>query len=162
MHCSTPGSVFNALLMEVVGDDDADIWALWGSLNRASIYVLNRISASGFLGRPYYQSKGPAFGRNALSFQSCAVLHSSQERSFFFLFIHYSHAAYQIMARICTVRFLSAVRVVVARCKRPFALRPGLSQEDVRRTKETTKERRASVKDKGKDERRTAVHHSPP
>jgi len=26
------------------------------------------------------------------------------------LFIHYSHATYQIMARLCTVRFLSAVR----------------------------------------------------
>jgi len=51
-------------------------------------------------------------------------------------------------------RFLSAVRAVAARCKLPFALRPGLSQEDVIRTKETTKERRASVKDKGKDERK--------
>jgi len=36
---------------------------------------------------------------------------------FFFLFIHYSHATYQIMA-------LSAVRAVAARCKLPSALRP--------------------------------------
>jgi len=35
----------------------------------------------------------------------------------------------------------SAVRAVAARCKFPFALRPGLSQEDVVRTKEVTKER---------------------
>jgi len=71
---------------------------------------------------------------------------------YFFLFIHYSHATYQIMARLCTVRFLSAVRAVAARCKLPSALRPGLSQEDVVRTKEITKERRTSVKDKGKNE----------
>jgi len=45
------------------------------------------------------------------------------------------------MARLCTVRFLSAVRAVAARCKRPFALRPGLSQEDMIRTKEITNER---------------------
>jgi len=31
----------------------------------------------------------------------------------------------EIMARIYTVRFLSAVRAVAARCKHPFALRPG-------------------------------------
>jgi len=36
---------------------------------------------------------------------------------FFFIIIHYSHATYQIMARLCTVRFLSAVRAVAARCK---------------------------------------------
>jgi len=60
---------------------------------------------------------------------------------FFFLFIHYSHATYQITARLCTVRFLSAVRAVAARCKLPSALRPGLSQEDVVRT-EITKERK--------------------
>ena len=70
----------------------------------------------------------------------------------FFLFIHYSRATYEIMARLFTVCFLSAVRAVAARCKHPFALRPGLSQEDVVRTKEITKERRASVKDKGKNE----------
>ena len=49
------------------------------------------------------------------------------ERILFFLFIHYSHATYQIMARLCTVRFLSAVRAVAAHCKLPFALRLGLS-----------------------------------
>ena len=42
------------------------------------------------------------------------------------------------MARLYTVRFLSAVRAVAAHCKRPFALRPGLSQENVMRTKEIT------------------------
>jgi len=34
---------------------------------------------------------------------------------------------------------LSAVRAVAARCKLPFALRPGLSEEDEVRTKENTK-----------------------
>jgi len=43
------------------------------------------------------------------------------------------------MARIYAVRFLSAVRAVAARCKLPFALRPGLSQEDVIRTKKLQK-----------------------
>jgi len=64
---------------------------------------------------------------------------------FFFLFIHYSHATYQIMARLytTTVRFLSAARAVAARCKHPFAPRAGLSQEDVMRTKEITKERKS-------------------
>jgi len=42
------------------------------------------------------------------------------------------------MARLCTVRFLSAVRAVAAHCKHPFALRPGLSRETVTRTKEIT------------------------
>jgi len=37
----------------------------------------------------------------------------------------------EIMARFCTVRFLSAVRAVAARCKRPFALLPCLSQDGV-------------------------------
>ena len=35
----------------------------------------------------------------------------------------------EIMARICIVLFLSAVRAVAARCKHPFALRPGLSKK---------------------------------
>jgi len=78
---------------------------------------------------------------------------------FFFWFNHYSHATYQIMARLYTVRFLSAVRAVASRCKLPLALRPGLSQEDVKGTKGITKERRASVKDKGKKNKRKA---SPP
>ena len=51
------------------------------------------------------------------------------EEEFFFLFIHYSHATCQIMARLRTVRFSSAVRAVAAHCKLPFALRPGLSYE---------------------------------
>jgi len=46
----------------------------------------------------------------------------------------------EIMARLCTVLFLSAVCTVAARCKRPFALRPALFQE--MRTKETIKGRR--------------------
>ena len=66
---------------------------------------------------------------------------NSAVQELFFLFIHYSHATYQIVARLCTVRFLSAVRTVAARCKLPFALRPGLSKEDIRQTKETTKEK---------------------
>jgi len=37
--------------------------------------------------------------------------------------------------------FPSAVRAQVARCKLPFALRPGLSQEDMIRNREITKER---------------------
>ena len=41
----------------------------------------------------------------------------------------------EIMARLCTVRFLSAVRAVAARCKHPFALRPGLSPESVKSQK---------------------------
>jgi len=41
---------------------------------------------------------------------------------------------------LCTVLFLSAVRAVAARCEYPFALRPGLSQENVNHTKEMTKE----------------------
>jgi len=46
------------------------------------------------------------------------------------------------MARVCTVRFLSAVRAMAARCKLPFALRPDLSHEDLMRTKGITKERK--------------------
>jgi len=61
-----------------------------------------------------------------------------------------------IMARLCTVRFLSAFRAVVALCKLPFALRRSQSQ-DVERTKETTKEKkRASVKNK-RDKQRESV-----
>jgi len=57
------------------------------------------------------------------------------------------------MARLCTVRFLSAVRAVAARCKLPFALRPGLSQEDMMRTKKITRER----KNKKKGQRHPAL-----
>jgi len=46
-------------------------------------------------------------------------LHATMMNAFF-LFIHYSRATYQTMARLFTVRFLSAVRAVAARCKRPF------------------------------------------
>jgi len=51
------------------------------------------------------------------------------------------------MARLCAVYFLSAVRAVAARCKLPFALRPGLPHENAMRTKKITKEMT-----KGKDE----------
>jgi len=44
------------------------------------------------------------------------------------------------MAAYILPDFLSAVRAVAARCKLPFALRPGLSQEDKVRTKEITNE----------------------
>ena len=69
----------------------------------------------------------------------------------FFLFIHYSHATYQIMARLCTVRSLSAIRAVAARCKLPFALRPGPPLEDVMRTKGIKRERgkEKNVRNKG-------------
>ena len=50
---------------------------------------------------------------------------------FFYLFITRVRPM-EIMARLCTVRFLSAVRAVVARCKHPFALRPGLSPESMK------------------------------
>ena len=52
---------------------------------------------------------------------------------FFYLFITRVRPM-EIMARLSTVRFLSAVRAVAARCKHPFALRPGLSPESVTRT----------------------------
>jgi len=42
-----------------------------------------------------------------------------------------------------------AVRAVAAHCKRPFALRPGLSQEDVSRTKKNYKRKESERKDKG-------------
>ena len=69
-----------------------------------------------------------------------ALIHSASlggtGRSFFFFFlIHYSRASNEIMARWCTGRFLSTVRAVAARFKHPFAIRPGLSPEDVVRTK---------------------------
>ena len=66
----------------------------------------------------------------------------------------------EIMARLCTVCFLSAVRAVEARCKHPFALRPGLSQDDLMRTKEITKEVEVpSGRDGQKKDKRT---RSPP
>ena len=69
----------------------------------------------------------------------------------FFLFIHYSHATYGDHGEVvyCPV-FLSAVRTVAARCKLSFALLQGLSQENVKRTKRITKERKASVAGKRK------------
>ena len=75
----------------------------------------------------------------------CGALASTRFRtkrwSFFFGLIVTRMRPIQIMARLSTVCFLSAVRAVAARCKRPFALRPGLSQEDVNRTKGITKEK---------------------
>jgi len=62
------------------------------------------------------------------------------------------------MARFCTVRFLSAVRAVAARWKLPFALRPGLSQENEVCTNEITKERQR----KGTKERRRPSPYSSP
>jgi len=69
----------------------------------------------------------------------------------FFLLIHYSHATYQIMARLCTVRFLAAVRAVAARCKLPCALRAGMSPEDVMGTKGITKERKKVREEQRRD-----------
>jgi len=76
-----------------------------------------------------------------------------------FLFIHYSHTTYQVIAGLCTIRFLSAVRAVAARCKHPFALRPGLSPEDVTRTKEITT---ASVEGKSNIQMKRAQPSPPP
>jgi len=56
----------------------------------------------------------------------------------FFLFIHYSHATYQIMARLSTVRFLSAVRAVQAPLcppPRPVPRRCDAHQGDHKRKK---------------------------
>jgi len=64
--------------------------------------------------------------------------------SFFFV---YSLLACDL-ARLCAVYFLSAVRAVAARCKLPFALRPGLPHENAMRTKKIAKEMT-----KGKDEK---------
>jgi len=79
---------------------------------------------------------------------------------FFFLVVRCSHATYLIVARLCTVRFLSAVRAVAARRKLPSdpPPGPGLSQEThVVRTKEITKER-----PNGKDKRnRLSIYLSP-
>jgi hypothetical protein len=61
-----------------------------------------------------------------------------------FLFSHYSHATYVDRGEIRTVRFPSAVRAKAARCKLPFALRQGLSQES------KSAPRRLQRKDKGK------------
>ena len=62
----------------------------------------------------------------------------------------------EIMARVYTVRFLSAVRAAAARCKHPFALRPGLSHEDVMRTKGITKERKKGERDGPRKKHRKA------
>jgi len=62
----------------------------------------------------------------------------------------------EIMARVYTVRFLSAVRAVAARYKHPFALRPGLSHEDVMRTKGITKEKERSERNGPRKEHRKA------
>jgi len=101
----------------------------------------------------------------------CDCSRSTPRAVIFFLFIQYSRATYQIVARLFTVRFLSAVRAVffcliilafdlgrswrrtfcpvflsavrtvAARCKHPIALRPGLSQEKVDASKEIDKEK---------------------
>jgi len=47
----------------------------------------------------------------------------------------------EIMARLCTARFLSAVRAVAAHCKHPFALRPGLPQKMCRAPKKLQRKR---------------------
>jgi len=69
----------------------------------------------------------------------------------FFMFIHYSHATYLDHGEIMHSPFFpSAVRAVAARCKLPFGLRPGLSQEDGMRTNENNQ-----GKDKGKRQVKT-------
>ena len=69
-------------------------------------------------------------------------------RSLFFRFYSLVRAASSWDRAVCTVRFLSAVRAVATRCKRPFALRPGLSQESVSSTKEMTKEKRKEKRER--------------
>jgi len=83
---------------------------------------------------------------------------------FFFWFIHYSHATYQIMARLCTVRFLSAVRAVAARCKHPFCPppRPVPRICDTHQGNYKRKKRRVSVEDKGKNEGKITEHRPAP
>jgi len=44
------------------------------------------------------------------------------------------------MAAYIFDRFPAAVRAMAVRCKLSFAIRPGLSQEDIRRTKEIANE----------------------
>jgi len=79
-----------------------------------------------------------------------------QQGCFFFCLFITRMRPMEIMARIYTVRILSAVRAVAARYKRPFVLRPGLFHEDVIRTKGTTKERKRSERDRPRKERRKA------
>ena len=90
---------------------------------------------------PVRPSVRPSFSWSMTIRDAVMVSHSIHRRllGLFFLFIHYPHATYQIMARLCTVRFLSAVRAVAARCKLPFALRPSLSRGNVLRVKEIEK-----------------------
>jgi len=88
----------------------------------------------------------------------------SRGRIIFFWFIHYSHATYQIMARLCTVRFLSAVRAVAARCKHPFCPppRPVPRICDTHQGNYKRKKRRVSVEDKGKNEGKITEHRPAP
>jgi len=85
---------------------------------------------------------------------------SQRPDSFFFFFFFCLFITrmrpMEIMARVYTVRFLSAVRAVAARFKHPFALRPGLSHEDVMRTKGITKEKERSERDGPRKEHRKA------
>jgi len=60
--------------------------------------------------------------------------------TFVFVYPH-SHVAYDLDYGGALL-IPSAVRAMAARCKLPFALRPGLSQEDMIRTKEITPEKR--------------------
>ena len=65
------------------------------------------------------------------------------------------------MARLFTVRFLSAVRAVAARCKLPFSLHLGLPQ-DVRRSKEITEEKKEKNDCVEPRKRRRKEHRSVP
>ena len=58
-----------------------------------------------------------------------ATSHDSLFLFFFSLFINRMRPM-EIMAILFAVHFLSAVRAAAARCKRPFALRPGPSRDD--------------------------------
>jgi hypothetical protein len=66
---------------------------------------------------------------------------------FLFFFVYsYSRAAYLDYGGVHFNRFPAAVRQMAARCKLPSALRLGLSQQRIRRTKEITKERHKAVR----------------
>ena len=97
--------------------------------------------------------RAPPCSTNASPPASVQRLERTPVEFFFCLFITRMRP-YEIMARLCTVRFLSAVRAVAARCKHPFCSPPrpvpricSAHQGNYKR-----KERRVSMWDKGKNE----------
>jgi len=103
-----------------------------------SLQCLNRCSLVCVL---YWHHPHSALSAFFVLFRYCPVF------LFFCLFITRMRPI-EIMARLCTVRFLPAVHAVAARCKHPFALRSGPSREDETRAKKITKQR-TKERDKG-------------